>query len=136
MEKVTIVYSVACVKIICFSYDFISICTAKFKSKNFKGKKMNKIIVILTLLLISINSSYAAKWAVIRTHPNIPVQCNKWGWVTGNLQTTWPTPCKPLEVAYGSEIYSIDSTDQCDDNHAATFIYLPGDKKIRFFRCE
>lgn len=98
---------------------------------------MKKIIILLLSLFLSIDISYATnRWVVIRTHPGIPVQCNHWGWVTGNLQTTWPTPCKPLEVAYGSEIYSIDTTDECDNNHAAVYIYLPGDKKIRFLHCE
>jgi len=96
------------------------------------------VIAILFLFFVSVSTSFASQWTVIRSMTGNPVQCNKWGWVHDNVQTAWNNSCTPLEVQSldGSQVFSIPSTENtCQDDEFALFAFLEGDTEISFYGC-
>ena len=93
------------------------------------------LIVFLFLFVCSIGVCSAESWTVILA-PKNPVQCNHWGWVTGNVQTVWKNSCTPLELkGRDGTIYTIETTiNQCPPDQAAIY-NSDGHSKPEFTQC-
>lgn len=94
------------------------------------------ILKAFCLLCISMSASYAQMTSIFSAGL-YPVQCNKWGWVQGNAQTSWDSGCTPLEIrGTDNKIYSVATTEGlCDANESAVFYYRVGGTQIDFIGC-
>ncbi len=97
---------------------------------------MKKGMISLCLFFLSASICYAQMTTIIARMKN-PVQCNKWGWVEGNVQTAWQGGCTPLEVeSSDGHVYSVETTaDLCGDHESAVYMYFDPREEISYLGC-